>query len=90
MSQSEHYVGPVFFRYVGLTGKEGYVIQVRHLGFFGEAGTQWGLSVGLTDRVAAAPRIVDAEESYRPVEVSRWSTPLSFLSPQVDRAHIAP
>ncbi len=81
--QVEHYVGPVLFRYMGPPGGEAHVIQVKHLGLSGEVGTQWGLSVGLSERTAIAPQAFSAAEPRPPIESARWSMPLSLLSPPV-------
>ena len=52
---AEHYFGPVLFRYTTPATGHAHVAQQRHLLFLIEGGQQWGISVGLKDRVLALP-----------------------------------
>jgi hypothetical protein len=55
-SSAEHYVGPILYRR-GTPCRDGAdVLQVVQLGGAGEAGRQWGVSLGLVERVSATPR----------------------------------
>lgn len=38
-------------------GHEAETFQVRQVGIFGEGGTQWGIGVGVSDRLAAVPQM---------------------------------
>ena len=76
--QTEHYIGPVLFRYVEPPSGKARVSQVERLGIAGEMGRQWGLTLGLSGRTAVAPRPADAAPATEPW---RWSTPLCLLPP---------
>jgi len=73
----EHYLGPVFFRYNEPPEANAHVSQVMRIGVWAEAGTQGGLSVGLSQRIAVSPRLFDSGESGAPMAPVRWCMPLS-------------
>jgi len=53
---TEHYLGPSLFRHGDGEDGRAIVSQVRTLtGLQAEGGRQWGLALGVTDRIAAAP-----------------------------------
>jgi hypothetical protein len=54
-ASAEHYLGPVFFRYrdAGAAGPE--ISQIVAVGVLGEAGRQWGLSIGVIERTVVSP-----------------------------------
>lgn len=58
-SQAEYYFGPVLYT----TGQQATVQSMSeqtHFPFLAEAGTQWGLSIGVIRRVRAIPLILNA------------------------------
>lgn len=58
MGGAEHYVGPVVFRHREPPDAEARVAEIVRFGVALEGGTQWGIAVGATHRLVAAP--VDA------------------------------
>lgn len=72
---ADHYFGPVLYRR-GEPCRDGAdVTQVVQLGGAMEAGRQWGLSLGLVDRVSARPRdaaIPCPHEPASPEDRRRW------------------
>ena len=79
MGNVEHYIGPVLFRYVGPPSGKAYVSQVIRYGISAEAGSEWGVSVGVSERIAVAPLPLPDGEARPPAPAPRWSTPLSLL-----------
>ena len=73
--RTEHYIGPTFFRLAQPPQAQAYVTQVVQLGVAAEAGTQWGLSLGVVDRIAVAPYCNCAESDTQGAKME-WSTPL--------------
>jgi hypothetical protein len=55
--RAEHYFGPTLLRTVSACDAGAAVVQARHLGVVGEAGRQWGVAIGVADRVAVVPRV---------------------------------
>src|SRR5262245_44210932 len=51
----EHYIGPVLYRYRPADSATGVISQVSRLGFWVEAGEQWGVALGVAERMAAVP-----------------------------------
>jgi hypothetical protein len=74
----EHYVGPVALRYRPAEGVRGSVSQVVRLGVAIDAGAQWGIAAGMTERLAAAPA---ASSDATDTSTARFTTPLSPLPP---------
>ncbi len=70
MRGSEHYFGPVLFRYAAPPAARAYVSEVRALGALLEAGTQWGVSLGDFRRVALAA--AEGECASDPSMPSAW------------------
>ncbi len=50
----EHYIGPVLFRYAMPPNGNAYVGQVVRPGLSAEAGTSWGIAMGVSERITAA------------------------------------
>lgn len=77
-STSEHYIGPVLFRYAASSAYEAVVWQHRHFPLVVEAGRQWGMSLWWFDRIAAFPKDLDEPEHQRvPTSWRRWWLPFS-------------
>jgi hypothetical protein len=86
---ADRYVGPVLYRETPRCRPDGTVVQTAHVGLLVEAGTQWGMSVGLADRVAVAP----APEAGRdcPPPGNGRATALAIpLGTGPDRWHLSP
>src|SRR6266542_4397904 len=62
---SEHYFGPVFFRYSETSERSTLVAEIVRPAAAGEGGWQWGLTVGVAQRlvVAAQDSCVDDDKS---------------------------
>jgi hypothetical protein len=71
----EHYFGPVVFRHRDAPVAEARITDIVRLGVFVEGGSQWGVAVGATRRVAAAP--LDACEEAAPAPPMRASALLA-------------
>ncbi len=67
------------FRYGADGDRRAHVLEVVRFGLIGELGEQWGLAVGVIDRVSASPHAPGAT-----AVPSRWSLPLQ------SRAALAP
>lgn len=76
-AHTEHYFGPVLFRYTRPREGNAYVTQVKNFLFSFEGGNQWGLSVGPSGRTAIAPRRLDADNSESSISSMVWTRPLS-------------
>jgi hypothetical protein len=50
-----HHVGPVLFRFHPPDASTGGISDLVHIGPFIEGGEQWGMSLGVTERIAVAP-----------------------------------
>lgn len=75
-ADAEHYFGPVLFRHSEGADGGAVVVQVRSLGFLGELGWQWAITLGVADRVTVAGRV--AQEPMP----ARWSSSgLGHLAP---------
>jgi hypothetical protein len=51
----EHYFGPVIFRHRDAPVAEARITDIVRVGVLAEGGSQWGLAVGASRRIAAAP-----------------------------------
>jgi hypothetical protein len=80
VGDAEHYVGPVLFRYSGACRTDPAISQVVQAGVVGEAGRQWGMTLGVWERIAAtAADGLRAAEPAEPCEDGvRWTAPLSI------------
>src|SRR5262245_10621906 len=78
---TEHYFGPVLFRYSAPRDDRAVATEVVSVGVLGEMGRQWGASVGVVDRVTVAPRYVGEAQADEAASHPRWSRPLSPLGP---------
>ncbi len=77
---TEHYWGPVLFRYAAPPQGKAYVSEQRHFVLLIESGRQWGISLGWKTRVAVAPqRVEDTLSSQGRVSSWLWSKPLSLF-----------
>lgn len=72
----EHFLGPVWYRFSGPPATEANISQVKHFGLVLEAGNQWGLAVGVSERTAISPAGSGEKEMRHPT----WSKPLSLTS----------
>lgn len=77
---TEHYFGPVLFRYRETPDHGTLVSEVIRLAVAGEAGRQWGISVGMSRRLMAAAQdsCIEKEEPISPrlrVALSPYGTP---------------
>lgn len=89
VGHSEHYIGPVLFRYAHSAEGRTHVTQVLQLGPSAEAGTQWGVSLGVVERTAVAPHSAVGGESTE-ADTTRWRTPFSpFAPPLADEWHFS-
>lgn len=76
---TEHYLGPVMFRYAAPPKGNAYVGQVVRLGLSTEVGRSWGVSLGMSERIAVTPLVSSAEKKNQIINHSRWLMPLSFF-----------
>jgi hypothetical protein len=77
-SESERYFGPVLVRYDKSGSRAELVFEQIHLPFVFEGGAQWGLSLGLRDRIAAVAKEPGNINPLRHGEAPpRWASPLS-------------
>jgi hypothetical protein len=80
---AEHYLGPVMFRHTAGAGGEAVVSQVRSLGLLAEGGRQWGLTLGMLDRITVAPRTAPGPVwtalGVGPLVPERWHLSLAYL-----------
>ena len=87
VAQTEHFVGPIWFRYSADEATRPQVIEVVRFGVAAEMGNQWGVTLGVLDRIAVAPRepgVTDGAENYR------WRLPLqSGPDPVPERWHVS-
>jgi hypothetical protein len=72
----EIYLGPILFRFSDPSTTEANVVETKHLGLVVEAGTQWGLSLGISERTAVSPYRSEVGEKHPP----RWNKPLSLTA----------
>ena len=77
----EHYVGPVLFRFRPATETTGGVSQIVRGGVLVDAGRQWGLAAGMTERLAVVSTIVSRGGPN--VETQRWITPIGLFGDPV-------
>jgi hypothetical protein len=70
MGESEHFVGPMAFRYGASEGARAEVVEVLRFGLAADAGEQWGVALGVVNRVAVMPHAPDHGAGYR------WTLPL--------------
>jgi hypothetical protein len=88
---TEHYLGPVLFRYTPSQEDKPAINQVVALGVLGEGGRQWGLSLGVVERTTVSPQFIGGTEPGATPDSPRWSTPLNPLrSPAAGRWHLSP
>jgi hypothetical protein len=77
---TELYLGPVLFRYSGACRDETAISQIVQAGAVVEAGRQWGVTVGLAERIAATA--ADGRPAPAPgeacAEQARWTAPVSI------------
>lgn len=75
---AEHYIGPVLFRYVTPSNGNAYVSQVVRFGVAAEAGTSWGIALGMSERIAVTPQFAPTGKKDQRARHNRWLMPLSF------------
>lgn len=76
--QAEHYIGPVWFRYVTPPTGKAYVSQVVRYGIATEAGPSSGIALGMSERITVAPISSGGKRSGTDIKAPRWSMPLSI------------
>lgn len=74
-SYSDHYFGPVFFRYSAPPISKAYVDQIFHFGILAEVGKTCGLTLGVLDRVEVSPILGDV---YKKTENNSWQVSQFF------------
>jgi hypothetical protein len=73
---AEHFIGPMLFRYSAPPIGKAYVGQVIRFGISAEAGINWGLSIGLLDRVAVTPLVSTPGKTVQAQSIPQWVMPL--------------
>ena len=63
---AEHYFGPVLYRFSDPLNAQAHVAQVRRIGVSAEAGTNWGIAIGMADRIVIAPKVIGMAEPEKP------------------------
>jgi len=82
----EHYVGPVSFRHVSPPQGKAYVSQVVRWGLSAEGGSSWGVSVGMSERIAVAPISSTGTEAATAIKLPRWSMPFGTVPRPTENA----
>lgn len=72
---ADHYFGPVWFRYTAPPAGKAYVGQVLRVGLGLEGGTNWGFSLGVSNRTAIAPVLADTAGQGREARPESGSMP---------------
>ena len=87
----EHYWGPVLFRYATPPDGDSYVGEHVHFPILLEAGHQWGVVLGVQNRVVASPYRKDQPSAdANAVGMAKWTMPFSFLGdPQPGRWNLS-
>jgi hypothetical protein len=75
--ETEHYLGPMLFRFSDPSNQNANISQVRAFGLLTEIGSRWGLTIGYAERVAVIPRYMNESSGGNPI----WSKPLSLFGP---------
>jgi hypothetical protein len=75
---AEYYLGPTVLRVRDACREATQVSEVIQSGVVGEAGTQWGLALGFTDRVAAVAVDGGGDACGQSGAASRWSSPFTI------------
>jgi len=75
---AEYYLGPTVLRARNACCEAAQVSEVIQFGVVGEAGTQWGLALGFTDRVAAVAVDGGGDACGESGAASRWSSPFTI------------
>ena len=76
---AEHYFGPVLFRYSPPEGDAPATNQVVAVGALGEAGRQWGMSLGVVERITVSPAYMRGTEREEAQQRPQWSMLLGGL-----------
>jgi hypothetical protein len=74
LSGREHYLGPVLYRSTPPCRPDGDLAQTAHVGMLVEAGSQWGATIGLADRIVAAPVDAACTETWAALAPLRFGT----------------
>lgn len=72
---ADHYFGPVLFRSSAPPSGRAYVNQVMRIGVSGEAGTNWGVTFGVSERTMVAPEDFSAGNPHQNAKTFRPETP---------------
>lgn len=75
----EHYVGPVSFRHISPPRGKAYVSQVIRWGLSVEGGSSWGISVGMSERIAVAPISSTGTKPGTAIKLPHWSMPFGTV-----------
>jgi len=77
---TEHYWGPVLFRYIAPPTGKAYVSEQAHFLLSFEGGRQWGISLGWKTRVAVAAKRTGGKPADGQSSPNwEWSKPLSLF-----------
>lgn len=88
---AERYFGPVLFRFSPPEGDAPAINQVISIGIFGEAGRQWGISLGVVERLTVSPVYMRGTDPEEPLRQAHWSMLLGGLvSPAPRRWNFSP
>lgn len=80
---AEYYIGPVAFQYIAPPKGKAYVDQVMRFGIATEAGTNWGVTLGILERISVIPITVKSPQftSINESQASPWSL---FAAPLIN------
>ncbi len=79
---AEHYFGPVLFRVSWLDGAAP-TSQVLAIGILAEGGRQWGVSLGVMERIAVSPVYMQGTDIEEPQRRPQWSALGAAVLPAV-------
>ncbi len=79
---TEYFLGPVLYRYITPVDGKAYVGQVVRLGPWIETGANWGLTLGVSDRITVDPKVASVKRGTL-VSRNRWLAALSFSPAQI-------
>lgn len=72
---ADYYIGPVIYRYNAPPKGGAYVNQLMRFGIAAEAGTSWGVTLGMLERVTVIPLTTKSSDStdINVLQVMPWS-----------------
>ncbi len=83
-AESDHYFGPVLYRSSSASSQRANVNQVVRLGVSGEAGTTWGITIGISDRTLVGPKDMRQSEGQSSAQRSKPSPVQSAAGPDTE------